>query len=121
MAIVFTFMFLLVFWVFEIGFLMYTYTVMADAANEGVRYAMVQSATNASFTTNVTNRVHSFASTSLHDTSAITIGVSAPDGDYVPPHRVKVTVTYQFVPYLTFAMKNPPTMSTYSEGPMVVK
>jgi len=27
--------------VFELGWLMYTYTVMADAVNEGVRYAMV--------------------------------------------------------------------------------
>ncbi len=33
--------FTVVFWIFELGWLMYTYAVMADAANEGVRYAIV--------------------------------------------------------------------------------
>src|SRR2546429_3197629 len=32
-----------VLWVFELGWLMYTYSVLADAANEGVRYAIVHS------------------------------------------------------------------------------
>ncbi len=32
-----------VFFVFELGWLMYTYSVLADAANEGVRYAIVHS------------------------------------------------------------------------------
>ena len=35
--------FTVVFWIFELGWLMYTYAVMADAANEGVRYAIVHS------------------------------------------------------------------------------
>jgi Flp pilus assembly protein TadG len=114
-------MFAVVFWVFEVGWLMYTYTVMADAANEGVRYAIVHSGSGGSFSTNVQNRVKSFASTSLHDTSSISITVSDPDGDYNPPHRVRVQVSCPYVPWLAFVMKNPPSMNTYSEGPMVVQ
>ncbi len=112
--------FTILFWIFEIGWLMYTYTVMADAANEGVRYAIVHSGSAAGFTTNVQNRVKSFASTSMHNTSSISVAVSGPDGDYIPPHRVRVQVTYTYVPWLSAFMKNPPGMSTYSEGTMVV-
>ncbi len=59
--------FTVVFWIFELGWLMYTYSVMADAANEGVRYAIVHSGGDVSGTQ---ARVVSFARTSLHDVSA---------------------------------------------------
>jgi Flp pilus assembly protein TadG len=108
----------LVFSIFEIGWLMYTYTVMADAANEGVRHAIVNSGGDP---TGTSNKVKSFASTSLHDVSAISVAVSDPDGDYAPPHRVRVTVSYTYVPWLSAFMTSPPTMSTYSEGRMVVQ
>ncbi len=114
-------MILIVFSVFEIGWLMYTYTIMADAANEGVRYAIVHSASAPGFTTNVSNRVKDFAGTSMHDINAIGVTVSSPDGDYNPPHRVRVVVSYSYVPWLSNFMTSPPTMSTYSEGTMVVQ
>lgn len=108
----------LVFSIFEIGWLMYTYTVMADAANEGVRHAIISSGGDA---TGTASKVRTFAATSLHNVSAISVSVSHPDGDYVPPHRVRVTVSYTYVPWLSTFMSNPPSMSTYAEGRMVVQ
>src|SRR3954470_24152882 len=117
-AMMMTTVFLLVFWVFEIGWLMYTFSVLADAANEGVRYAMVHSGGDAAGTRNT---VKTFAGTSLHNMSALAISVTFPDGGAVPPKRVRVSVSYTFVPWLTFAMTAPPTMSAYAEGRMVVE
>ena len=56
--------FTVVFWIFELGWVMYTYAVMADAANEGVRYAVVHSGGDAAGTK---AKVKTFAQTSLHD------------------------------------------------------
>jgi Flp pilus assembly protein TadG len=101
--------FTVVFWVFEVAWLMYTYTVMADAANEGVRYAIVHSGDNAGTTTVVKN----FAATSLHDTSAISVSVTFASG--TPPSPVQVSVTYTYVPWLK-GLVSTPTMTTYAKG-----
>lgn len=110
--------FTIVFWVFELGWLMYTYTVMADAANEGVRHAIVTHGGDKPGTTTI---VQTFAGTSLHSVSANNpnVSVTFPDGDATPPNRVRVTVTYTYVPWLSQYFKTP-TMSTYSEGRMIV-
>ena len=105
-----------VFSVFELGWLMYTYSVLADAANEGVRYAIVHSGGDPAGTQ---AKVKAFASTSMHDVSAITVTVTSPDGTYAPPNRVRVTVTYTYIPYLPKFI-TAPTMKTYAEGRMVV-
>src|SRR5258705_5378 len=57
-ALMIVIIFTVMMWVFEIGQLMYTYTVLADAANEGVRYAIVHPTNIVSGTT---ARVTSFA------------------------------------------------------------
>ena len=108
--------FMVVFWIFELGWLMYTYTVMADAANEGVRYAIVHSGGDAAGTQ---GKVTTFARTSLHNVSAISTSVTFPDGSAQPPNRVRVTVTYTYVPWLSQYISTP-TMKTYSEGRMIV-
>lgn len=109
--------FTVVFWIFELGWLMYTYAVMADAANEGVRYAVVHSGGDVSGTQ---ARVLTFARTSLHDVSGLPPAVvTFPDGNSTPPNRVRVTVTYTYVPWL-HQFINTPTMSTYAEGRMIV-
>jgi Flp pilus assembly protein TadG len=105
-----------VFWIFELGWTMYTYSVMADAANEGVRYAVVHSGGDVSGTK---ARIKTFAQTSLHDVSAISTSVTFPDGSAAPPNHVVVTVTYTYVPWLNQFI-NTPTMSTYAEGRMIV-
>ena len=109
--------FTVVFWIFELGWLMYTYTVMADAANEGVRYAIVHRGGDISGTQ---AKVNTFAQTSLHDVRAISTQVTFPDGTAAPPNRVRVTVTYTYVPWLRQFITTP-TMQTYSEGRMIVQ
>jgi Flp pilus assembly protein TadG len=104
-----------VFWIFELGQLMYTYSVLADAANEGVRYSIVHSGGDVSGTQ---SRVTIFARTSMHNVSAMTTSVTFPDGSAAPPNRVRVSVTYTYIPYLgSFA----PTTKAYAEGRMVVQ
>lgn len=109
--------FSVVFWIFELGWLMYTYSVMADSANEGVRYAIVHSGGDVAGTQ---SRVKTFAQTSLHDVTAISTSVTFPDGNAAPPNRVRVMVTYTYVPWLKNYITTP-TMTTYSEGRMVAQ
>jgi len=116
-ALMIVIIFTVVTWVFEIGQLMYTYTVLGDAANEGVRYAIVNPTNIVSGTT---ARVKSFAGTSMHDITAITVTVTAPEGDYNPPHLVRVKVSYTYVPSLK-VFTTPPTLTAYAEGRMVVQ
>ena len=116
-AVMIVVIFTVVFWIFELGWLMYTYSVMADAANEGVRYAIVH---HGGDTAGTQSRVLDFAATSLHNISSmLPPAVTFPDGNANPPNRVRVTVTYTFVPYLS-GFINTPTMKTYAEGRMVV-
>jgi Flp pilus assembly protein TadG len=109
--------FTVVFWIFELGWVMYTYSVLADAANEGVRYAMVHSGGDEAGTR---SRVSTFAQMSLHNVSApaFTTTVTFPDGSASPPNRVRVTVSYTYVPWLSQFISTP-TMHTYSEGRMI--
>jgi Flp pilus assembly protein TadG len=107
-------------WVFEIGQLMYTYAVLADAANEGVRYAIVHSGGGAASTPTTTTTVINFAKTSMHDISKMSVTVTAPDGNYNPPNRVRVKVSYTYVPSLK-VFTTPPTLTAYAEGRMVVQ
>jgi Flp pilus assembly protein TadG len=90
----------------------YTYTVLAEAANEGVHYAVLNSADQ----TGAVNTVKHYASCTLHDVSQIAVSVTYPDGTTTPLSRVAVSVSYQYVPYLSSFMTNPPTMSAYAEG-----
>ena len=118
-ALSFIIIFILVFWIFEISLLMYTYVVLGDAAQEGVRYAIVKSDVTTDDAA-VISRVRRFAQLSLHNTSAMTVNVELPDGSSTPPNRVRVKVTYTFVPYFSNLIGTVPVMRTYAEGRMVV-
>ncbi len=109
--------FTVVFWVFELSWLLFTYAVLANAANEGVRYSIVHSGGDPG---GAQTTVATFAATSLHDVSAISTSVTFPDGSAVPPSRVRVAVTYTYVPYLSNFITTP-TVHTYAEGRMVVQ
>ena len=104
------------FWTWEVVMAVYTYSVIADAAREGVRYAIVHGSKNsncsgpvpAGFTAcpdpsgaNVTAVVRDYASYSFHDISAININVIY-DTYNTSPGRVQVAVTYNFIPYTAF-------------------
>ena len=107
-----------IFWVFELSWLFYTYTVLADAANEGVRHAIITSGGDSTGTQDV---VKKFAKASMHNVSAISVSVTFPDGSATPPNKVRVTVSYNYLPYLPSFLGSSPTMSAYAEGTMVVQ
>lgn len=109
--------FTVVFWIFELGWVMYTYSVLADAVNEGVRYAVVHTGGDPAGTQ---AKVKTFAGASLHNVSAISTSVSFPDGSSIPPNRVQVTVTYTYISWLPKFI-TAPTMKTYAEGRMVAQ
>ena len=110
--------FTVIFWVFEICNLMYTYTVISDAAHEGARYAVVRTGITAD-DPDVIAHVQKFAKMSMHNVDAMTVTVELPDSTAVAPHRVVVRVSYAYVPYLSAFMSSPPSMSTYAEGRMI--
>ena len=121
-----------VFCAWELLMAMYTASVMADAAKEGVRYAIVHGS-NSTLCSGpnpsspcasdpsageVVNTVKNYARASLHDVSAITVNVSYPDGTNEPPSRVLVTVTYNYVPYINLGFLTP-RMTTKAAGRIV--
>ena len=116
-ALMIVVIFNVVFWIFEVGWLTYTHSVMADAANEGVRYAVVHSGGDPAGTK---AKVLNFAATSLHNTSALSVTVNFPSGNATPPNPVEVTVKYTYVPWLS-SFINTPTMKTYAKGRMVAQ
>jgi len=114
-ALMIVVIFNVVFWVFEVGWITYTHSVMADAANEGVRHAIVSSGGDPAGTQAT---VLAFAQTSLHNTSALKVTVNFPNGSAAPPNPVEVTVSYTYVPWLS-GFINTPSMRAYAKGSMV--
>ena len=119
----------LVFWVFETSMMIYTYVVIAGAAKNGVRYAIVHGtlsgncsgpSTGCSDSTaaNVTSQVKSDASLSLHDMSAITIQVKYLDSSSAAPSRVQIKVAYKYIPYINLPWVAP-TLVASAEGRIV--
>jgi Flp pilus assembly protein TadG len=121
---------LMAFLIFEFCMMVYTYSVLGDAAREGVRYAIVHGTDNSSCSgpssgcgdtggSNVTAVVNSYAAVSFHNTSAMTVTPSWPDGTSTPASRVVVTITYPYIPYLYLGIFNAPTMTIVAEGRIV--
>ena len=115
MVVIFT----ITFWLIELGYFTYTYSVLADAAEEGVRYSIVHTAGDVAGTkTTVANFV---ATAPASASNTISTTVTFPDGGSAdPPNRVQVAVTYTYVPFLS-TFFNTTTMKTYAEGRRVVK
>lgn len=104
----------------ELTMFVYTYSVLADAAKEGVRYAIVHGAsgttpagpsglpqTSASWGTcsssdsgsdSVVSAVKHYAALSLHSTTAINVFVCYPDKSNSPGSAVEVSVNYLYQP-----------------------
>ena len=98
----------------ELIVMIYTYSVLADAAKEGVRYAIVHgTGVGASYCSgpggssvtctdstgaNVQTAVTNYANLSFHDSNAMTITPTYVDGSSVAPNRIRVTVSYPYQP-----------------------
>lgn len=103
----------------------YTYVVLSDAANEGVRYAIVHSTDGGSLTSNVQNKVITYARNafSIGTLPSSDVTVTCPDGACTVPNRVQVSVSYVYAPFAISGLRNfsinPPTMHAYAEGRLV--
>ena len=116
---------------FETIMLIYSYNVLAEAAKEGVRFAVVNGAnsgtpagpttgTTSDCSTNVTpvkTVVKTYAGLTFHDTSAMTVNVCYLDGNNTAPSRVQVTLQYAYVPY--FKVPLTPTIYAAAQGRIV--
>lgn len=103
--------FTLAFLLFEGAMLVYSYSVINNAAREGVRYAVVHGSdsTNCSGPSsgctdasgaNVVAVVQQYAKLSFHDISGMTVTVSYPDATQSDPlSLVTVSVNYAYVPF----------------------
>lgn len=116
------------FWMWELIMALYTYSVLSDAAKEGVRYAIVHGTGNSSCdgpstgcdstAANTVAKIRDYAGYSLHDISAITISVTYPDSSSAAGNRVKVAVSYLYVPYINLPW-GVPTLKTGATGRIV--
>lgn len=125
------FVLLLIFGIFELSMLLYTYNVMADAAKEGVRYAIVHGSLSSSpctaGCTAVTGTpaqggvVETYAQASFHDITGMTVSLTYPDPatTTIPsngaPNRVRVVVAYPYSPLLNLGWPTV-TVRAASEG-----
>ncbi len=102
----------LVFWLFELSMFTYTCSVLNEATQEGVRYAIVHgidstlcsgpdsTCTDQTPYANVKAVVTAAASASLHNISAMTITVTYANSTAAIGNPVAVKVAYTYVPYL---------------------
>jgi Flp pilus assembly protein TadG len=110
-----------IFMTVELCSAVYTYVVLSEAANEGVRYAIVHSSDES-----LTERtVRNYAAYSLHDMSGtkLSVRITYPADPNctipgAPPCKVQISVSYPYLPYLNF-MNSMPTMRAYAEGRLV--
>jgi Flp pilus assembly protein TadG len=99
----------------ELTMFVYTYSVLADAAKEGVRYAIVHGASVSGLTSgdasstpwpacttaatgSLLSTVQTYAAASLHSTSSMNIYACYPDGSNKPGSVVQVSVNYLYQP-----------------------
>jgi Flp pilus assembly protein TadG len=104
------FLVLFIIGILELILMVYAYSVLADSAKEGVRYAIVHGSGNAAPSGPTcpcsaidgapgTGAVKTYAQFSFHDTSTMTVTVTYPDASNDPPNRVRVAVSYPYQPF----------------------
>ena len=123
-------MFLVVFLLsfIEITALVYTYSVLADSAKEGVRYGVVHGTLSSTCNgpgaagiacdagaAGVKAAVTSYATGSLNNTAGMTVTPTYPDGTSTPSSRVRVVVSYPYQPLFGLGWPTV-TVNAASEG-----
>lgn len=122
-------LFTVIWGVVEFSMMGYTYSVYADGARVGVRYAVthgVDSSTCSGPSTgctdatgaNVVSAVTNYVSGLTTLASSVNVNVSYPDSSSAPLSRVIVTVTYQYKPMFG-VIGTGPSFSTSSAGRIV--
>jgi hypothetical protein len=123
-------LFLLTFLIFEFCMTVYTYSVLGNAAREGVRYAIVHGSDSSSCSgpgsgcndaagSNVSAVVKSYATVTFHDLSGMTVTPSWPDGTSTPSSRIIISISYPYISYLTLPGFQSPNMQVTAEGRIV--
>ena len=131
-ALSLTLLMLLMFSILELSIFIYTYSVVANATKEGVRYAIVHGANSGSASgpasgaassppctasstnvTNVVNRVRSFAGFALINTSNVNVFVCYLDGNNKSSSLVEVSANYPYRPLFGF---NWPSVTLYANS-----
>ena len=128
MLVSFMVAFSLVFWLFELCMFTYTCSVLNDAAQEGVRYAIMHGKDSSNCSgpdtqcanqtpySNVQAVVTTAASASLHNLSAMTVTVSYANSTAAVGNPVAVTVAYTYVPYFNLpGLHNAVTLTSQGE------
>lgn len=117
----------LIFWIFEMSMMVYTYVVVGAAAKQGVRYAIVHGTQSGNCsgpspgcggTTAVIAVVKDYAKYSLHDISAITVQANYLDSSSAAPSRVQIKVGYTYIPYVKLPGTSPQLVAS-AEGRIV--
>jgi Flp pilus assembly protein TadG len=124
----------LLFGAIELTIMIYTYNILADAAKEGVRYAIVHgtgvgtancsgpggggvSCTDTTGT-NIQTVVGNYTRLSFHDSAAMVVTPTFPDASSAAPGRVRVTVSYVYQPFLRLGWPTM-TVNAAAEGRIV--
>jgi len=124
----------LLFGAIELTIMIYTYNILADAAKEGVRYAIVHgtgvgtancsgpggggvSCTDTTGT-NIQTVVGNYTRLSFHDSAAMVVTPTFPDSSSAAPSRVRVTVSYVYQPFLRIGWPTM-TVNAAAEGRIV--
>ena len=116
-AVTFLLVITLIFIMVEGFSMIHAYTVLADAANEGLRFYSVNSGNPSGAQTVAQN----YAANTLHDISAITVscGPTVSGTSVVLGTSIQCSIAYTYVPYLSNFLSNPPTMHAYAQGTAV--
>jgi Flp pilus assembly protein TadG len=136
---------MLFFAIWEAGMTIHTYNTLADAAKEGVRYAVVHGSdvdpktgnpsgptcanlpctndcsTNVQAVQGVVQSVAllSFGPSSKGSLNGMTVSVCYLDGSNKPPNRVQVAVSYPYQPFFSTLGFPSPTINAGAEGRIV--
>src|SRR5271157_1689180 len=111
----------MIFSIIEFCSAIYTYVVLQEAANEGMRYAIV----NANNIPEAVRRTKIYAGYSLHNVDAMTVTavpsicgtctpVCATALNGTPGCPLIISISYPYLPYLAWIMPQPPTMTAHS-------
>jgi Flp pilus assembly protein TadG len=143
-ALVIVFLMILILSMLELLTLMHTYNVLADAAKEGLRYAIVHGNKNSTASGPTCpcadidgpaappgtvpgygsgyGVVKTYAQYSLHDMTGLTVTVTYPDTANPPankvPNRVQVVVAYPYRPFFNLGWPTV-TVNSAAEGRIV--